>query len=97
MRKFESSQKDESRAQSVDSSQAYRKPSRAFNCQSRLSEFFHLKNGLIGIWNIFTAPNNVTGTTSCRTAPKNFKTKNTQLKKSKMHKNPQRMVSSLTL
>jgi len=31
MRKFESSQKDESRAQSADSSKAYRKPSRAFN------------------------------------------------------------------
>ena len=32
MRKFETSQKEESRAQSVDSSKAYRKPSRAFNC-----------------------------------------------------------------
>ena len=32
MRKFETSQKDESRAQSADSSKAYRKPSRAFNC-----------------------------------------------------------------
>jgi len=31
-RKFESSQKDESRAQSVDSSKAYRKSSRAFDC-----------------------------------------------------------------
>jgi len=31
MRKFESSQKDESRAQSADSSKAYRKP-RAFIC-----------------------------------------------------------------
>jgi len=31
MCKFESSQKDESRAQSADSSKAYRKP-RAFNC-----------------------------------------------------------------
>jgi len=29
---FETSQKDESRAQSADSSKAYRKPSRAFNC-----------------------------------------------------------------
>ena len=32
MRKFEASQKEESRAQSADSSKAYRKPSRAFNC-----------------------------------------------------------------
>ena len=32
MRKFETSQKEESRAQSVDSSKAYTKPSRAFNC-----------------------------------------------------------------
>jgi len=32
MRKFETSQKKESRAQSADSSKAYRKPSRAFNC-----------------------------------------------------------------
>ena len=32
MRKFETSQKEESRVQSVDSSKAYRKPSRAFNC-----------------------------------------------------------------
>jgi len=31
MRKFESSEKDESRAQSVDSSKAYSKP-RAFDC-----------------------------------------------------------------
>jgi len=31
-RKFETSQKEESRAQSADSSKAYRKPSRAFNC-----------------------------------------------------------------
>jgi len=30
--KFEPSHKDESRAQSADSSKAYRKPSRAFNC-----------------------------------------------------------------
>jgi len=33
MRKFESSQKQESRAQSADSSKAYRKPSRASNCR----------------------------------------------------------------
>jgi len=33
MCKFESSQKDESRAQSADSSKAYRKPSRAFKCR----------------------------------------------------------------
>jgi len=33
MRKFKSSQKDESRAQSADSSKAYRKISRAFNCR----------------------------------------------------------------
>ena len=32
MRKFETLQKQESRAQSADSSKAYRKPSRAFNC-----------------------------------------------------------------
>ena len=32
MRKFETSQKEESRAQPADSSEAYRKPSRAFNC-----------------------------------------------------------------
>jgi len=32
MSKFESSQKDESRAQSADSFEGYRKPSRAFNC-----------------------------------------------------------------
>jgi len=32
MLKFETSQKEESRAQSVDSSEAHRKPSRAFNC-----------------------------------------------------------------
>jgi len=32
MRKFETSQKEESRAQSADSSKAYRKPSRAFTC-----------------------------------------------------------------
>ena len=32
MRKFESSQKDESRAQSADSSKACRNPSRVFNC-----------------------------------------------------------------
>ena len=32
MRNFETSQKEESRAQSADSSKAYRKPSRAFNC-----------------------------------------------------------------
>ena len=32
MRKFETSQKEESRAQSADSSKTYRKPSRAFNC-----------------------------------------------------------------
>ena len=32
MRKFETSKKEESRAQSADSSKAYRKPSRAFNC-----------------------------------------------------------------
>jgi len=32
MRKFESSQKDEIRAQLVDSSKDYRKSSRAFNC-----------------------------------------------------------------
>ena len=31
MRKFETSQKEESKAQSADSSKAYRKPSRAFN------------------------------------------------------------------
>jgi len=32
MHKFELSQKDERRAQSADSSDAYRKPARAFNC-----------------------------------------------------------------
>jgi len=32
MRKFETSQKEENRAQSADSSKDYRKPSRAFNC-----------------------------------------------------------------
>ena len=32
MRKFETSQKEESRAQSADSSKAYRKPPRASNC-----------------------------------------------------------------
>jgi len=32
MHMFESSQKDESRAPSADSSKAYRKPSKAFNC-----------------------------------------------------------------
>ena len=32
MRKYETSQKEESRAQSADSAKAYRKPSRAFNC-----------------------------------------------------------------
>ena len=32
MRKFETSRKEESRAQSADFSKAYRKPSRAFNC-----------------------------------------------------------------
>ena len=32
MRKFETSQKEESGAQSADSSKAYRKPSRVFNC-----------------------------------------------------------------
>jgi len=31
MRKFETSQKEESRAQSADSTKAYRNPSRAFN------------------------------------------------------------------
>jgi len=33
MRKFKSSQKDKSRAQSAESSIAYLKPSRAFKCQ----------------------------------------------------------------
>jgi len=32
MRKFETSQKEESSAQSADSSKAYKNPSRAFNC-----------------------------------------------------------------
>jgi len=32
MLEFETSQKEESRAQSADSSKAHRKPSRAFNC-----------------------------------------------------------------
>ena len=32
MREFETSQKEESKTQSADSSKAYRKPSRAFNC-----------------------------------------------------------------
>ena len=32
MRKFETSQKEESRVQSADFSTVYRKPSRAFNC-----------------------------------------------------------------
>ena len=32
MREFETSQKEQSRAQSADSSKAYRKPSGAFNC-----------------------------------------------------------------
>ena len=41
MRKFETSQKEESRAQSADSSKAYKKPSRAFNFHySRVSYFF---------------------------------------------------------
>jgi len=39
MRKFESSQKDESRAQSADSSKAYGKPSRAFKCQFLVLHF----------------------------------------------------------
>jgi len=32
MSKFETSQKEDSRAQTADSSKAYTKPSRAFNC-----------------------------------------------------------------
>jgi len=45
MRKFESSQKDESRAQSADSSKAYRKP-RAFIClpQYHFTIFLHFAN-----------------------------------------------------
>ena len=43
MRKFETSQKEESRAQSADSSKAYRKPSRAsIVYYSRVSYFFRL-------------------------------------------------------
>jgi len=44
MRKFKSSQKDESRAQSADSSNAYRKPSRAFNCRQNKLNNLILKN-----------------------------------------------------
>jgi len=39
MRKFESSQKDESRAQSADSSRAYRKRT-AFYCQHNTSNIY---------------------------------------------------------
>ena len=39
MRKFESSQKDESRAQSADSSEAYKKR-RAFYCDHLLASLF---------------------------------------------------------
>jgi len=41
MRKFESSQKDESRAESAGSSKAYRKPSKAFNCQLNILSTYH--------------------------------------------------------
>ena len=44
MRKFETSQKEESRAQSADSSKAYRKPSRAFNC-SLFACLLHFQTG----------------------------------------------------
>ena len=44
MRKFETSQKEESRAQSADSDKAYRKPSRAFNC-SRFACFLLFQTG----------------------------------------------------
>jgi len=44
MRKFETSQKEESRAQSADSSKAYRKPSRPFNC-SRFACFLLFQTG----------------------------------------------------
>jgi len=44
IRKFETSQKEESRAQSADFSEAYRKPSRAFKC-SRFARFLLIQNG----------------------------------------------------
>jgi len=44
MRKFETSQKEESRAQSADSSKACRKPSRAFDC-SRFDCFLLFQTG----------------------------------------------------
>ena len=44
MRKFETSQKEERRAQSADSSKAYRKPSRAFNC-SLFARFLIFQTG----------------------------------------------------
>jgi len=44
VRKFETWQKEESRAQSADSSKAYRKPSRAFNC-SRFACFLLFQTG----------------------------------------------------
>jgi len=43
MRKFELSQKHESGAQSADSSKAYRKPSRAFNCHFSISWTFSVQ------------------------------------------------------
>jgi len=45
MCKFESSQKDENRAQSTDSLKAYRKPS-GFNYTSKLMSAFHLYNNV---------------------------------------------------
>jgi len=50
MRKFESSQKDESRAQFVDSSKAYRKR-RAFYCLIVLTTTYYFKNCFIMEWN----------------------------------------------
>ena len=43
MGKFETSEKEESRAQSADSSKAYRKPSRAFNCHFSISWTFSVQ------------------------------------------------------
>jgi len=44
MRKFESSQKNENRAQSADSSKAYRKSSRAFNYTKKLMQLIKQVN-----------------------------------------------------
>jgi len=49
MRKFESSQKDESRAQLADSSKAYKKR-RAFYCQRRWILEFKDRRQALGKW-----------------------------------------------